>query len=304
VAVQILKGLTQEEWRRERSVDVTSTEVSALFDMNPYLTSFELFHRKHQGLVVEIEETERMRWGTRLEATIAQGVAEDRGWTIAPLKSYARSRALKMGSSFDYEVLDPERGIGILEIKNVDSRVYRDNWEKDEAPGHIELQLQHQLEIYEGDYGWGAIAALVGGNEPVVLMRDYDKEVGAAIRRKIGLFWADVEAGRTPEPRFPQDAKAVIRMHSFADPLKVHDGTGDVRLEALVSDYVACGEAEKSAAAAKDSAKAQILEIIGEAEKANLAGYRISAGMVGPARVEYDRAGYRGFRVTKVREKA
>lgn len=310
--VSILHSLTQQQWLAERAKDVTSSEVAALFDMSPYLTAFELWHRKAGALAVQDIGDQRIRWGARLEAAIAGGIAEDNGWTIAPLKSYARSVqrytgtevSNRFGSSFDFEVLCPHRGVGLLEIKAVDFLIYRDKWTKDEAPAHIELQLQHQLEVYEGGYTWGAIAALVAGNNAVVHIREYDRAVGDAIRRKVAEFWKSVDENRAPEPKFPDDAGAMIRMSQYADPGKVFDGRESAEFEDWLELYQMASEREKEAKGTKETCKARILHSMGDAEKAVAKRFKVSAGMVGPAEVSYTREGYRNFRVSIVKEKA
>ena len=73
--VEIIETRDKEHWLALRSVDVTSTEVSALFGANQYLTKYELWHRKKAGKVVKIEENNFMKWGTRLQDSIAAGIA-------------------------------------------------------------------------------------------------------------------------------------------------------------------------------------------------------------------------------------
>jgi predicted phage-related endonuclease len=62
---------SQDHWLQLRTQDVTSTESAALFGMSPYVTQFELWHRKKSGEQPEFKTNERMRWGNRLEAAIA-----------------------------------------------------------------------------------------------------------------------------------------------------------------------------------------------------------------------------------------
>ncbi len=63
-------------WHRLRSEHVGGSEVAALFGEHAQLTKFELWHQKNGTLPTSFEETKRMTWGKRLEATIAAGVAE------------------------------------------------------------------------------------------------------------------------------------------------------------------------------------------------------------------------------------
>ena len=67
----------EAQWLAERAKDVTSTQVAALFGVSPYLTEFELWHQKSNGIVEAFEENNRTRWGNRLEETIAKGFAEE-----------------------------------------------------------------------------------------------------------------------------------------------------------------------------------------------------------------------------------
>ena len=60
---------------------------------------------------------------------------------IKPLKDYMRD-PYAFGSSFDYEIFEGEYADWLIECKNVDQWVYRDNWTEEEAPDHIEVQVQ------------------------------------------------------------------------------------------------------------------------------------------------------------------
>jgi predicted phage-related endonuclease len=306
-------------WHAMRALDVTSTESPALFNMSPYTTAFELWHRKRNAEIIEIEAAGRMLWGIRLQDVIARGVAEDYGVKVRRMTSYQRLEDARMGSSFDFEIVgayrhETARGIdaglielyerngpGNMEIKNVDALVFRDSWTINEdrsieAPDHIELQVQHQMHV--SGRAWCALVVLVGGNTPKVIVREYDPEVGAAIESRVRAFWSDVAAGREPLPHYPGDAAFVCKLHGYAEPGKVFDGRSDAELATLVGDYQRAALREKQAKEDKDVAKAQILTRIGDAERALLEGFTVSASVVGPCHVEYDREGYRNFRVT------
>ena len=140
----------KQDWLENRLLDVTSTEVSALFDVNPYQTEFELYNQKKDKVVINLEDSERMAWGRRLEDSIAQGCAESQGWKVEPFDVYMSDPHNRMGSSFDYKITS-ERELGIMEVKNVSEHIYKSKWieENDnlEAPPHIEMQLQYQLHL-------------------------------------------------------------------------------------------------------------------------------------------------------------
>lgn len=309
--IEIIDPRDEQHWLSERTRDLTSTDMAALFGMSPYSTKYELWHRKFDGDHGGIADNERMKWGRRLESVIAHGVAEDRGWTIKPLKMYVRDPLYRMGASFDFEILGDPRGPGVLEVKNVDRLQFMRGWTDDEAPAHIEVQLQAQLTVLEElGYTWGAIAALVGGNEPVIIERAFDAEVAAAMRSEATAFWRSIADGTPPPPVFPDDAQAVIRQHWMAEPGTLADLTHDARAAELAAAYLDAQRRETLASDEKESCKAELLQIIGDREKAICpGGTKISAAMVAPSAGTLitpamvgtyvgGRKGYRAFRVT------
>jgi putative phage-type endonuclease len=318
VTVEIITPRDQDHWLQLRTQDVTSTESAALFGMSPYVTHFDLWHRKRSGQVPEFRTNERMRWGNRLESAIAHGIADEKGWNIEPMKDYLRDPEARIGSSFDFVITNLDGGPTHLEIKNVDYLAFRDGWlEHDdgsiEAPEQIELQVQHQMAV--SGFGRAFIGAFVGGNRFEIIERQRDEDVIRAIRAKVAEFWRTVEAGEEPDPVMPQDAAALIRLNAYAEPGKILDATGDAKIASLVDQY-------RSAKAMADEheedakiAKALLLEAIGDAEKVLLPGFSISAGMVADSpgtliTAEHvgtymgGRKGYRNLRVTAKKAKA
>lgn len=277
---------TESEWLALRATDLTSTETAALFGASPYVTEFELFHRKRGSLSSEFTSNERVTWGTRLEAAIAHGIAEDRGWTIEPLKTYWRIASEGIGSSFDYVITSLPDGPALLEIKSVDGLAYRQNWimeddaNEPEAPLQIEFQVQHQLLV--SGFSRCFIGALVGGNQTVVLERPRNEPVIAEIRKRAALFWGRVNRADAPPAVYPDDSDNVRRLHSHAEPGKVLTALTDdhADLHMLIRRYHDAQRAEKLAEEDKKTAAAQILEMIGDNEKVITPFGSLSAGVV------------------------
>ena len=290
-------------WLELRAKDITSTEIGALFGISPYLTKFELWHRKRYAQVVEIEQNERMKWGTRLEDAIARGIGEDQEWKIRRVNRYVRVPDFRIGSSFDFEIVGHD---SLLEIKNVDGLAFREGWlvdgENIEAPAHIELQVQHQLAVS----GKSAcrIGALVGGNSPIILVREAKPEIGQAIVEAAKEFWRSVDADEPPAPDFRRDASFIGELYAAAQAGKSVDMRDDQRMVELVRRYQEAGRAAKEAEAERDAAKAEMLTLIGDAEKVLGAGFSISAGVIAGGTVSFERKPYRGFRVSVKKEKA
>lgn len=305
----------RDDWIAEKAKAISSTEVSALFGMSPYQTAYELGVEKQSGKVGEFAESERMTWGKRLQDAIAQGIADDHGVLIegSQYEFMHHPTVPRMGSSFDYRIVGVseraeaspivklfyEHGPGLLEIKNVDSLVYK-NWPKEEAPEHIEIQVQHQLEVAE--LKWAVLAVFVGGNRTVIYLRMRDEEVGIIIAQKVRKFWADFDKGILPPPVLPADANIIIKLNQYADPNSVFNAQGDETLATLCEEYLSAGEVARQASEAQKSIKAQIFTYIGHAEKALLDQYRLSAAMRAPVDIKaHTRAGYRDIRITRLK---
>lgn len=309
--VEIITPANETHWLSLRTQDVTSTESAALFGMSPYVTHFDLWHRKRSGVVPEFKTNDRMKWGNRLESAIAHGIAEEQGWEIRPMKEYMRDPDARIGSSFDFLITNLGEPVH-LEIKNVDSLAFKQGWiEHDdgtlEAPEHIEMQVQHQMAV--SGFNRAYIGAFVGGNRGVVIERHRDEDVIRAIRHRVAEFWRTVDAGQEPEPVMPDDAKALIRLHQYAEPGKVLDASGDAEIARLVDEYRTAKALAENANEDAEVCKAKLLEAIGDAERVIGTGWKISASMIAdtpPTVITADmagqtyggRKGYRNMRIT------
>ena len=308
----------EAEWLNAKAGCISSTESAALFGMSPYLTAYELAVEKIGMLApADIGGDTRVRWGKRLQDAIAQGMADDYRLLIEGQEFVfaVHNDEPRMGASYDYRIIgvkeaaefdrDPiidlyrEHGPGLLEIKNVDALIYRD-WPLPDAPDHIEIQVQHQLEV--ANVEWAAIAVLIGGNREEIFLRRRDKQVGEAIRERIHKFWRDIQAGTLPPPIMPEDANIVIKLHQYAEPGLVFNGQNDLALESLCEEYDSAREVAKKAEQAQRALTAQILTHIGDAERALVSGFNVSAGMVAPTEVKaHTRGSYRNCRITRKR---
>ena len=292
---ETLSYTSEAEWLDARKRDVTSTEAAALFGAGVYVkTPYELYHLK-AGTVAAPEFTgnDRTRWGNRLEDAIARGVAEDLGLIVEPFKCYMRIPELRMGSSFDYKIVGLvdghddnearrmfiEHGPGIMECKNVDGLQFKRAWQDDgdaiEAPIHIEMQVQWQLEV--ADLGWSIIAPLVGGNTPKPIIRIRDRDAGEAMRTKAREFWQRINAGAEPAPDFTKDGPTIAQVYRDNDGSSV-DLSDNPRLAELCRAYKSAAADEKAAKERKDAAKAEILTIVKHAKAIAADGFKISAG--------------------------
>lgn len=295
----------RRHWLALRAPNLNSTEVSTLFDLNPYETLMQLFDRKAEERSDEIEETERMRWGTRLQDSIARGIAAERGWKVRKLNAYMTLEGYRLGASFDFERTQVEgrKAPAIFEIKNVDSLAFKRAWETDddgailEAPPHIEMQVQAQMLV--SGRAQTILGVLVGGNQVHVGFRTFDPDIGRAILTRVREFWASVAAGARPNPNWARDARYLLSRMPGAEAGSVLDARDDAALADLAGRYVALGADIDRLTDERTAVKARLMDAIGANEKAILSGYSVSAKTVGEKAISYTRKSYRDFRVTK-----
>lgn len=300
--MEIFHPETKEEWLKLRTEDITSTDCAALFGLSPYKTKFQLWHEKKSGDIATVEENQRMKWGKALERAIAEQVASERGWIIRPMKEYIRNG--RAGSSFDFFI---ENANAILEVKNVDGLVFKRQWVECsdgtyEAPDHIELQVQHQMMVAEKEEAY--ICVLVDGCKEVVIYRKRDESIIAAIRKEIDAFWASIEANEPPEPNFSADAAFIASLNVNSTKGKTFDASGNERINELIAqDGIAAAEIKKNESI-RAAVKAELLTIIGDADRVDGDGFTISCGTIAETEVAaFTKKAFRMVRINRMKEK-
>ena len=306
--IETINPTDKQHWLECRTKDITSTEIAGLFGFSPYTTEFEIWHTKKAGTIVEIAGNERMKWGTALQDAIAAEIAKEQGWIIRRMDGYMRDTDLRAGASFDFSIEQTGIGtnegtltLGLLEIKNVDSLAFRDGWTEDdagniEAPLHIEIQVQHQLMVSGRAYAY--LGALVGGNRLVLIKRDRNEAVINSIKQKIQAFWASIESNTPPKPNFERDAKFISSLYNYADPGKLLDVRENEDFMNMAREHKRLGDIAKDAETKREALKAQMIMVIGDAEKIEGGEFSISAGIIGECEVAYTRKAYRNFKPT------
>lgn len=262
---EIIPITSESQWLELRKNDLTSTEISALFNLSPYHTNFELYHAKKDGLILPFKENERMKDGKDMEVFAANKVAKKNGWTVRPLQVYARIPELRLGASFDFEVTCPKRGKGILEIKAVDYFRHKQNWSTDEIPPHIEIQAKHQL-LCADEYSWICVAAFTSIYDHHEYLFDRDEAFENGLITASKGFWVDVDAGHAPEPDFTKDAAVISALYKNAGGEAV-DLSGDNQLSDLLAQYIQASAEEKSWDEKKSKLKSEIHFKMGEHAK-------------------------------------
>lgn len=268
------------DWHAVRLRNVGGSEVAALFHVQPpYADSlYSLWHIKAGNAPPRPVDNERVKWGNRLEAPIAYGVAEDRNWRVEKGGYVADPTMLGMGCTLDFIAHDPARpGPGALEIKNVDWLVHKRSWTDGEPPMHIGLQLQHQLACT--GYTWGVVAGLVGGNTPVLYPYQAKPKLIAEIRRRVAAFWQSIVDGEEPPVDGSDAAAAVIRAMNPEALDEEADLLNDNEAPEICAQLLSATEARKKADAEESEAKNRLAAKLGGYKRALVQGYRISVAV-------------------------
>lgn len=302
----------EAHWHALRSKHVGASEVAALFGVQPAyaMSAFTLWQVK-AGRVPPPEVTgARPAWGRRLEAVVAEAVAETNGWRVENVTDYHDHDGL--GATLDFAAWKPDSASpGALEVKNVDWLAHRRAWTGHEPPLAIILQLQSQLAVT--GWTWGAVACLIGGNELAIYEYDRRPKVIAEIAARVAAFWTAISEDKPPPPDGTDSTSATLNAlfpMADAEPL---DLSADNEAPDLCARYLHAGVARREAEAAEKAARNAILAKVGLHARATCNGFRIgapaiaatpdrtvTADMIGT--VIKGRAGYRRINVAEVSE--
>lgn len=263
-----------------RASVVGASEVAALFDASPWLTHFELWHRKNGTIATPdfnimaadgAPENERIHWGVELEAVIIKEAC--RRWGYLPLETPHVLQSGRLGGHPDKLVTDGGEKV-VLEVKTVDW-LQAKKW-GDEPPLHYLLQNM----AYQGLAGCvrGDMIVLVGGNELRRFQYEFRPKLYAEIQKRVAEFWHSIEIGKPPKPDYSRDGATIQEVIGEPGDTLI-DLSRNNRAGILAADFLDAKARMKAAELEAETAKAELMEIIGDHGLAQLEGYRIACGM-------------------------
>lgn len=181
----------REQWLARRRELITASDVAAIIGVDRFRTPSDVYADK-LGLGA-FEETEAMRWGRRLEPSIAEAYADatQRDVVAEPEYHIAIHPDIPwLGATLDRGVLPtdtgepaPALGRGALELKATE---FAAQW-TDDPPVPYVVQLTIQMACTSRQ--WGSLAAFVSLFQPVVWVdRVFDRELFDLIVPRLEVF--------------------------------------------------------------------------------------------------------------------
>lgn len=206
----LLRCGSEDNWLTQRRQVVTSTEVSALFGGNPYLSHARLWAQKFTGIEHPRRMNEAMRKGLEEENTIAQAVANLRNWEAKAFPRYifARMRDRRLGASFDWVVRD-NRGLCPFEIKRIHWGAIGKQWKESggrvtQVSDYVFYQLQTQMLVCGFDrikLGVKVHGKDTGPQDGWYLWGEFEPHIPTQrlILAHVDAFWKSVEKAHPAE---------------------------------------------------------------------------------------------------------
>lgn len=290
---------SEAHWHKIRQQYVGGSEVAALFGECSYLTRLELWLIKHGDVPGAIEENDRMFWGKLIEDAVGRGVALKKGWRVDnPHGYYVCDDTLGMGCTPDRIIFKTDNVPGLLQIKNVDRLEFL-KWEDAQPPLAKQLQLQHELAC--AGYSWGAIGALIGGNDLKIYEYEAHAKTITKIKGAVGAFWQSVRDSVQP-PAVADDYTILKDLYPGYNTSLI-DLTADNELPSLCATALDAAERRKVAEKEEKQAKATILQKVGDHGRASCTGFEIKISQVNKGEYMVKAQSYKQLNIKMEKEK-
>lgn len=312
MATQKIAVSSRADWLKLRADDVTASVAGALFGVHPYVSAYGLFSLKTGLTSEDAEEGDAMRRGRLLEPVAVQMLREDRpDWKIkhnsGPGQVYLRDPALRIGATPDIFVTCKERGRGVIQVKNIEPRVFREKWQGGSSKGEIEIPLwiviQAIVEARLSGADFACVTPLVvsyGVSMPILDIPLHDG-IWNKLVEKVGAFWGEnVAKNVAPPPDYAQDGALIAAMYGQADGTTI-DLSRDNRIMEILAERELLKAREKDGNDAEKRRKeldAEIIHKLGSATVADLGnGVTVSAPTTHRGAYEVKPTSYRAVKV-------
>lgn len=264
-AIEAITPRSRASWLKLREADVTASAIGALLGCHEYLTPFKLWALKAGRIAEDPEESEAMKRGRLLEPVAVELLRQRHpDWTITHNTNpgtYYRDPVARIGATPDVIVDHPERGRGVVQIKNVERSVFRRKWlgDNEEPEPPLWIALQAIVEAHLTGAEWAAVAPLVIGFGVEMAEIDVPLLPGVVerLKREAADFWRMIESGEEPTPDYSLDGDTITAIYA-ADEGEEVDLSGDACVRDLIETVHRLRAEEKAAAKLREAAEAEI----------------------------------------------
>jgi len=281
--IERLEITGREHWLAMRRQDVTASTAGALLGLHPYVSAWSLWAEKTGLVPAEGEMNPAMERGLELEPIAIRRLEKlHPDWKVERPDSYYRDPVARLGATPDCLAIDPQLGLGIVQIKSVEPSAFRDHWCEDgEIRPPLWIAVQAIIEAHLTGALWAAVAALVIGYGIELHVIDVPIHPGIIekIKAETKAFWEMVEAGREPPPDYGKDAALIEQLFAKPEAIEI-DLRSDNELPEAVAQYQTLGAGIAALTDERKAYRAKILHKLGHADSALIATGRITAKSV------------------------
>lgn len=320
-----MKGVTVERipiksrasWLDDRRLDVTASEVAALYKEHKYLSALQLAYNKLYGEPAVQKRDTAKRRGVILEPACAAAIEHDHGLPTRKVMHYLRGRSasvptLRIGATLDYDLeadgsrlldaLDTAKvphawdhldGLPVsisVECKSLDRDIFEQEWSAGPPKQHI---YQALVQAALGGYDGALIAALIVNyaHDLRIYTVARNPALEAKIAAAVAAFWTDMDANVLPEAE-PRD-NHIMAKFTRPVPNSVIDLRGDPAWPILLEERETWKAKEAAAKYEADAIEVRLKEVMGDHTIARVEGWRVSwaADKNGRRSLRIDRAG-------------
>jgi predicted phage-related endonuclease len=290
------------QWLALRDKDITASMAATLLGVHPYITPFSAFLLKSGKISDDPEESPALRRGRLLEPVAIQMLREDYpNWidTASP-NAYYRDPEIRLGATPDVTAFDPQRGLGVVQIKTVEPSIFRKQWrdESGEVSPPLWIAVQALIEAHLTGAQWAAVAPMVvsfGIDMPLIEIPLHAGVIDR-IKAEVVAFWDRIARNDPYEPDYTRDGEALAKLYGAADGSTV-DLRHDNELPTLAAEDQVLATEIRERKARRDEIRAAILAKIGSASRAIFQGGVITAPTITRKAYSVAAASYRNISI-------
>ncbi|MED4116560.1 YqaJ viral recombinase family protein [Priestia megaterium] len=266
--------LTGEEWLQYRQTGIGGSDASGIAGVNKYKSKLGVFLDKKNPIVSNESPSEAAEMGHIMEPVIRE-VFKKRNPHLKVYQSNFMWRSIKypfMIANVDGLIKDPQRGWGILEIKNM-SEYRLKEFGEEEIPIEFIIQGSHYMETLNLDFC--IFAVFIGGNKYREFHLERDDAVIDALVEIEEDFWQNhILSDVAPDPDGSESSGQALATMYKAEDKKPKDEILELPSTAkeLTQAYEYYNEQEAEMKKKKDEAKQQLQKMLGVHQTAQIEG--------------------------------